>query len=589
MSMQLTEEQIQRFAELERCYNQYFYVAVTPIMEQVRKEISAKQVKEIIDYSKSNASILSMALSGAGGRATVQPYEMARLTGEWNNLKAEDYVAMCQEKIGQSDTIAADLQQISDEWRTELVKLVGRECYDAMCKEIGTDVAYAYTGYRVERLMIDRLVQQKMPQSSMDYILTSAFDNSLLGLSNQLQHSALEHQIAEECEKAYAPSTLEKGIGKTVGFGMDVVTTGGYASWGNLARLALFEVGTEGVQTIHSSLEDKKETPSIEQLISQGVFGQEKNILSTFRKKATTIQTYDNPYMQGLNKKMEGRLHLPTEKPLSWGDELKLPSPFVPIGTLSEKKEHTGIPLIVMPGMEEEYLAMQKEEKPTEQLQNKSKAHKEEMNLIDEQQIILPQSEPTASTGWGNLLSSIGLSGMGDVGKNMGYVLAMLPDILLGIFTGKTKSLNLKDNLFPIASILIGLFSRNPLLKMLLVGLGGMNLLNKAGKEVLQQTDSGRNQTSELEQKEYKAYKDEPLNSRITQPEIQGSYLLTTIDKVPCTIRLPDTAVEAYEKGALPLNTLANAVLIRNDELRAMAQENYEFSQSKVSHSRGIN
>lgn len=587
MSMQLTEEQIQRFAELERCYNQYFHVAVTPIMEQVRKEISAKQVEEIVKYSNSNAGILSMALSGAGGRATVQPYEMARLTGEWNNLKAEDYVAMCQERIGKSDTIAADLQVIAGEWRTELVKLVGRERYDAMCREMGTDVAYAYTGYRVERLMIDRLVQQKMPKSSMDYILSSAFDNSLLGLSNQLQRSALEHQIAEECEKAYAPSMIEKGIGKTIGFGMDVVTTGGYASWGSLARLALFEVGVEGFQAVRSSMDDKKEEPSVEQLISQGVFGQEKNILAIFRKEATTIQTYDNPYMQGISEKMEGRLRLPTEKTFSWGDEIELPPPFAPVLTQPQKKEYPDVPLVVIPGMEEEYLAMQKEKKSAEQTQKESKDQKEELVLIDEQRVAPRQSEQTANTGWGNLLSSIGLSGMSGVGKNMGYVLAMLPDVLLGIFTGKTKSLNLKDNLFPIASILIGLFSRNPLMKMLLVGLGGMNLLNKAGKEVLQQTDSGKSQTNEIEQRKYKAYKDELLNPRISHPQVQGNYLLATVDRVPCTIRLPDTAVAAYEKGVLPLNTLANAVLAKNDELRVMAQENYDVSQARTIHSRG--
>lgn len=75
---------------------------------------------------------------------------------------------------------------------------------------------------------------------------------------------------------------------------------------------------------------------------------------------------------------------------------------------------------------------------------------------------------------------------MGKVAGNLGYIIAMLPDMLLGLFTGKTKSLGLKDNLLPIASIVAGLFVRNPLLKMLLMGLGGTNLLNKASKEILE-------------------------------------------------------------------------------------------------------
>lgn len=85
---------------------------------------------------------------------------------------------------------------------------------------------------------------------------------------------------------------------------------------------------------------------------------------------------------------------------------------------------------------------------------------------------------------------------MGDIAGNLGYVMAMLPDILLGVFTGKTQSLNIKDNLLPIASIVAGMFVRNPLLKMLLIGLGGANLLNKAGHEVLRERSEGEMNTA---------------------------------------------------------------------------------------------
>ena len=61
----------------------------------------------------------------------------------------------------------------------------------------------------------------------------------------------------------------------------------------------------------------------------------------------------------------------------------------------------------------------------------------------------------------------------------------MLPDMLVGLFTGKTKSINLKDNMMPIASIVTGMFVKNPILKMILIGMGGLNLLNKAGHETL--------------------------------------------------------------------------------------------------------
>lgn len=39
---------------------------------------------------------------------------------------------------------------------------------------------------------------------------------------------------------------------------------------------------------------------------------------------------------------------------------------------------------------------------------------------------------------------------------------------------------------------------------------------------------------------------------------------------------------DAYEQGALPLNTLANAVLARHDQMRQMASENYEANERQT-------
>ena len=212
----------------------------------------------------------------------------------------------------------------------------------------------------------------------------------------------------------------------------------------------------------------------------------------------------------------------------------------------------------------------------------------------EERQVVIPREEEkqereavqTNTNGWSGLLSTLGLEGLGDITGNLGYVMAMLPDILLGAFTGKTHSLRFGDNLLPIASIVAGLFVRNPLLKMLLVGLGGANLLNKAGHEAL-----GRPMPSAAEQTEnqYRRYPDEPLNPRIVNPVLQGSTLIATIDRVPCTIQLTPTVAEAYRAGALPLNTLANAVLAKSDQLRHIASQNYDDGQREtVVRTRGI-
>ena len=54
--------------------------------------------------------------------------------------------------------------------------------------------------------------------------------------------------------------------------------------------------------------------------------------------------------------------------------------------------------------------------------------------------------------------------------------------------------------------------------------------------------------------KRYKTYDDEPLNPRISNPAITGNSMVMDIDRVPHTVQLPDTVVEAYNAGALPLN-----------------------------------
>jgi hypothetical protein len=171
--------------------------------------------------------------------------------------------------------------------------------------------------------------------------------------------------------------------------------------------------------------------------------------------------------------------------------------------------------------------------------------------------------------GWGNLVDKLGMTGFTDVFKNLGYVLAMLPDLLIGMFTGRTKSLNLKDNMMPIAAIIFGMFVRNPMLKMLLIGLGGANLLNKATHEILDDGDKNRSLS-------YKTYQDEPLNPRISSPQLNGNLLVARIDGVPCTVTLQDRVVDAYSKGALPLNTLANAVLEKYDEQRENLLKSYD-------------
>lgn len=138
--------------------------------------------------------------------------------------------------------------------------------------------------------------------------------------------------------------------------------------------------------------------------------------------------------------------------------------------------------------------------------------------------------------------------------------------------------------MIPIASILIGMFVKNPLLKMVLIGMGGANLLNKMGHEAIDRRHPDMQE--QLQRSQYKQYADEPLDPRIKDPVLKSNILVATIDNVPCTITIPENAARAYACGALPLNTLANAILARNDRQQTLAEENYRNVRTTLEQER---
>ncbi|ERK38634.1 hypothetical protein HMPREF9135_1841 [Segatella baroniae F0067] len=193
------------------------------------------------------------------------------------------------------------------------------------------------------------------------------------------------------------------------------------------------------------------------------------------------------------------------------------------------------------------------------------------------QQIKNPMSETSPypnvlqTAGWGKYLDNAGLN-VSDVTKNLGYVFAMLPDMLISMFTGKSSSFTIGNNILPLAAVAAGMFSHNPLLKLMLMGFGGVNLLNNAGHEALGLS------TPKTTPRNYKQYADEPLNPRLNNVFMRGRSLIADIDNRPVVINISDTVVDAYEKKAIPLNTLANAVLRKYDENRSVASNTYDKS-----------
>ena len=363
----------------------------------------------------------------------------------------------------------------------------------------------------MEKKMIDKMIKDKIPRSSIEYIIRKAATSTLFYLPQEVAKSPLEKSMDAEAERRYNPSAWEKNTGRAIGSVTDLLCMGGFGGgWKTAATWV-------GGDLVLSHFADKHE-------------------------------------------------------------------------------DRSDVPLVIRPGMEEEYRKAQKAVKQQEQKEEKQGSTAESKEVAEEETPTETPASPeqtpaeqaaetpeqTNMDGWQGLLTSFGLNGIGDITHNLGYVLAMLPDMLVGLFTGKTKSINLKDNMMPIVSIVAGMFVRNPILKLVLIGMGGLNLINKAGHEAMYNFKEQQHPETSHSQTHYRVYPDEPLNGRIVNPEIRANCLVATIDRVPCTIALPDRVVDAYTQGALPLNTLANAVLARHDQMRQMASENYEANERQT-------
>ena len=569
-----------RFAELEYCLQSYFDGKLVPMMKQVQDTLANKQVDEKGRYQSSLAGIF----------ASVNPYAdntdyVLKHTGKWNSKTPKDYLAMCNQKIWKDKTIVKDLATIAGEWRNAVVKEIGRSKYDALSKACGEDLAYAYIAQRMENLMIGKLVKDNTPKSTMDYILRKAAQDSIWGLQEELMKSPLTAEIEARGEKAYKPSKTEKFAGKATASVVDAVTMGGIGSWKSLATFVGSDMALGyALDTKKGNTEHRKEQ-AMELSICKGVFGQSGNAFAGFRSQAKKVNATDNGYLKSINNKLNNKIHIPQKAitRMAWTDN-SYKFPFLQEQEKRNNPKYKDVPLIVAPGKEDAYLkdkAKNEAAKVAEaeriiKEKNEAETLQEDAEQQQSEETQQEQPERDNSNGWDGLLKNFGLDGFSDIGNNLGYVIAMLPDILVGMLTGKTQSLGLKDNMMPIAAVLAGMFVKNPLLKMTLIGMGGANLLNKAGHEALaNKQECNAALDSNTNAVRYKSYPDEPLNPRITNPVLQGNCLVATIDKVPYTIQLPEHVVGAYQAGALPLNTLANSILAKSDQMRQVAGRSY--------------
>ena len=562
--------------EVEYCLGRYLDANIAGVMDDVRSDLTRKQGEERAEWNMSLGGILSaMADASHCAPGIDTSSQILKATGEWNSKTTEDYLVMCKEAVVKDKELYHDIVDLTIEWRKAMVESIGRERYDQASKQIGCDLASAYVDYRLQQTMIDRLIDKETPKSTAEYIIRKAAGESLFGLPYTLNRSPLEAQIAAEAEAKYKANGWEWGGAKAASFAIDTVATMGCGSWANLAKLAGVEVVFAGVEAYMDS-KKKDNTITIEQCISRGVFGsgEDENVFDSIKAKAGWLDAEKSDGVARINSNLKRPVGT-----FSLGGFISRGATtlFAPLAKLAgnfkkainqtaqnaAQQSVQGNDVSSTRTAETELAA--RSGNPTPEKPMEQNARSEFENPDDDK---IRQEQEANQAGWGSLMSDIGFTGLGDIGHNLGYVIAMMPDILVGMLTGKTQSLHLRDNLIPMASVVAGLFVKNPVLKMVLIGMGGLNLVNKAGHESIERHNNP-------DGPRFKRYDDQELNPRITGPVINGNCLVANIDRTPCSVMLPDNVVAAYQSGALPLNTLANAVLARHDANSLMAQENY--------------
>lgn len=581
--------------EVEYCLDRYLDANVAGVMDDVRRDLIKKQGQERAEWNTSFGGILSsLADAGRCAPGIDTSSQILKATGEWNSKTTEDYLEMCKEAVVNDKELSHDIVALTISWRNAMVASIGQERYNQASKQIGCDLAAAYIDYRIQQTMVDRLIDKETPKSTAEYIIRKAAGESLFGLPYTLNRSPLEAQIAKEAEARYKANGWEWGGAKAASFAIDTVATMGCGSWANLAKLAGVEVIFAGVEAYVDS-KDKDNSITIEQCISQGVFGsgENENVFDSIKAQAGWL---DAERCEGVTR-INSNLKRPVGT-FSLGGFISrgakaFASPIITaVGNVKKSFEEAAQNAVQAPqtqnapagndisptrAVEAQLAARSGNNQPEQQME-----HNPQVRDTPPDDDNIRQDQEANQAGWGSLMADLGFNGLGDIGHNLGYVIAMMPDILVGMMTGKTQSLHLRDNLIPMASVVAGLFVKNPILKMVLIGMGGLNLVNKAGHESIERHNNPNGPR-------FKQYEDQELNPRITGPVINGNCLVANIDRTPCSILLPDNVVAAYQSGALPLNTLANTVLARHDANSQLAQENYRaVTQENQSQTRQI-
>ena len=541
-----------------------FSSKVVPIMDRVRDNLNSKMADEYHRHSTSFGSMMAGAAGPDGGMSSMAAYDQRIFyIGEWNSKNVEDYIEMVKAEL-KKNGIAVDSV--------------------------------------MEKKMVDHLVQQQMPKSTTDYILRKAAESTLFHMPQRSRTSSMQDYINKEGENLYNPALWEDITANLLGWATNASTTVGYGGfWGQTAidagaegssHLALGQQGKYVASQAELAKQEftaatKKKITIPKWMLTQMGFERMADAKDEQLVKAFNwAKSNGDIYMKHVTKALESGSRIITlnGKEISLSEATTRTIQYKAFARAIEKEQakrkdaeqkETAKTSDIAEAVETPATASSTEQSTSQQVTT-STPTQENGNIQEQQNTQDAQATPDTGNynGWNNLLDSLGLAGSGDTFRHLGLTLATLPDMLLGIFTGRTKSIGLnKGTMMPLAALIGGSFIKNPFLKIPLMIFGGVNLVNRIGQEALSDYRQEHGIMPQQQQVRYKQYADEELNPRITKPHVEGNVLIVDIDHVPRIVTMPPSLTDAYHSGAIPLNTLANHILAKTDQMQQTTVE----------------
>lgn len=554
--------------------DRFFNDKVKPVMDRVYSDMQHRMADEMKKEMTSMRTLMASA-AGPDGMVTgnLIAIDTARTLGEWNSKTVDDYLNMVKASL-----------------RKNNIKV------NAV----------------IEKKMISYIIDQQVPKSAGEYIMSKTAKGSIFVLPELTHRTPTQNYIDAEAEKRYAPSLLEDATAGILSWATNAGATMGIGGfWGQTATdmaISSMDYATGSPQKYLDTQKAKaeKEVREAEKrsvvipkwMLTQNGFekissASDAQLASSLKWAAANAKWYRSKVQTALDN---GTRTFETGQ--------KTPENSVTGGIL-RARQYEMFANAIKNEQETRKIARETE---AQERQNES-ADNQHSDISEEKTPDLPQATDTSQnsvtasdtqsggetdySGWNNLLGGMGLGGIGDTANHLGFTLASLPDMLIGILTGRTKSIGMNlGTMMPLAAIIAGTFIKNPLLKLPMMLWGGASLFNKMGQESLA---NHRYCGITAGQTSYKRYSDELLDPRITNPVIEGDKLILNIDNAPRIVNLTPQMVEAYRQGALPLNTLANRVLAKSDQMQQTVTETqanevsrrYEQSQQQE-QTRGI-